>query len=79
MEKRYVRKNGDIFWARITYSLVRNADGQPQYLVGSIENIDEQKLAAEKLAAQEAFYTLALEKRVEERTHELSEINLAAG
>jgi PAS domain S-box-containing protein len=76
MEKRYLRKNGDVFWARITYSLVRNADGQPQYLVGSIEDINEQKLAAEKLAAQEAEYTLTLEQRVEERTHELSEINL---
>jgi PAS domain S-box-containing protein len=76
MEKRYVRKNGNVFWARITYSLVRNSDGQPQYLVGSIEDIDDQKLAAEKLAAQEAEYTLTLEQRVEERTHELSEINL---
>jgi len=76
MEKRYLRKNGDVFWARITYALVRNTDGQPQYLVGSIEDINEQKLAAEKLAAQEAEYTLTLEQRVAERTRELSEINL---
>jgi PAS domain S-box-containing protein len=76
MEKRFVRKNGDIFWARVTYTLVRSADGLPQYLVGSIEDIDAQKLAAEKLAAQEAEYTLTLEQRVEERTHMLSEINL---
>jgi PAS domain S-box-containing protein len=76
MEKRFVRKNGDIFWARVTYSLVRNAEGKPQYLVGSIEDINDQKLAAEKLAAQEAEYMLTLETRVEERTHELSEINL---
>jgi PAS domain S-box-containing protein len=76
MEKRFLRKNGEIFWARITYALVRNADGKPQYLVGSIEDINEQKLAAKKLAAQEAEYTLTLEQRVEERTHELSAINL---
>ncbi len=76
MEKRFVHKNGKVFWARVTYSLVRNADGQPQYLVGSIEDIDDQKLAAEKLAAQEAFYTLTLEQRVEERTSELSQANL---
>jgi PAS domain S-box-containing protein len=76
MEKRFVRKNGDIFWARITYALVRNADGKPQYLVGSIEDINEQKLAAEKLADQEAEYLRTLELRVQERTRELSEINL---
>lgn len=76
MEKRYIRKNGDVFWARVTYSLVRNAEGQPQYLVGSIEDINEQKLAAEKLAAQKAEYLRTLEQRVDERTHELSETNL---
>jgi PAS domain S-box-containing protein len=76
MEKRFVRKNGDIYWARVTYTSVRNAVSQPQYLVGSIEDINEQKLAAEKLAAQEAEYTLTLEQRVEERTRMLSEINL---
>ena len=69
-------RTGIFFWARITYALVRNADGKPQYLVGSIEDINEQKLAAEKLAAQEAEYLRTLEQRVEERTREFSEINL---
>jgi PAS domain S-box-containing protein len=76
MEKRYVRKNGDVFWARVTYSLVRNSNGQPQYLVGSIEDIDDQKLGAEKLAAQEADNRRTLELHVEERTHDLKEANL---
>jgi PAS domain S-box-containing protein len=76
MEKRYLRKNGDVFWARITYSLVHSPDGKPQYLIGLIEDTTEQKLTAEKLADQEAEYLLTLEQRVEERTHELSESNL---
>jgi len=76
MEKRYVRKNGEIFWARVTYASVRGPEGQPQYLVGSIEDINEQKLVAEKLAAQEAEYRRTLEQRVEERTRELREANL---
>jgi PAS domain S-box-containing protein len=76
MEKRYVRKDGTVFWARITYSLVRSAEGQPQNLIGLIEDISEQKQAADQLAAQESEYLSTLEQRVEERTHELSEINL---
>ena len=76
VERRYRRKNGDIFWGRVSYSLVRDPDRKPQYLIGLIEDINEQKLAAEKLAIQEAEYLRTLEQRVEERTHELSETNL---
>ncbi len=43
VERRYLRKNGEIFWIRLTLSLVRDAVGQPAYLVGQIEDIDEQK------------------------------------
>ena len=52
MERRYRRKNGKIFWARINYSLVRDLDGNPDYLVGMIEDIDDQKRASERLSAQ---------------------------
>ncbi len=76
MEKRYVRKGGSVFWARVTYSLVRDPAGKPLYLVGLIEDINEQHLAAEKLAAQEAEYRRTLEQRVEERTYALKEANL---
>ncbi len=48
MEKRYIRKNGDVFWARVTYSLVRNAEEQPQYLVGSIEDINDVETGCRK-------------------------------
>jgi PAS domain S-box-containing protein len=43
VEKRYVRKNGEVFWARLTLSLVRDALGQPASLVALVEDIDEQK------------------------------------
>ena len=48
VEKRYTRKNGDVFWARVTYSSVREASGKPQYLIGLIEDIDEEKRSEEK-------------------------------
>jgi signal transduction histidine kinase len=75
MERRYRRKDGRIFWARINYSLVRDLEGQPDYLIGMIEDIDEQKRAAERLAEQEADYLRTLQQRVEERTHALAETN----
>ncbi len=75
MERRYRHKSRRIFWARINYSLVRDLDGRPDYLIGIIEDIDEQKRSAERLAVQEADYLLMLQHRVNERTHELEEAN----
>ncbi len=75
MERRYRHKDGHVFWARLNYSLVRDLDGKPDYLIVIIENIDEQKRAAERLAEQEAEYLLTLQQRVTERTHELEEAN----
>ncbi len=75
VERRYIRKNGEIFWGRVTYSVVPDKDGMPIFLIGMIEDITEQKNAREALAAQEAEYRRNLEQRVEERTHELAEAN----
>jgi PAS domain S-box-containing protein len=75
MERRYIRSNGSVFWARVNYSLVRDLEGRPDYLIGIIEDIDEQKRAEERFAEQEAEYLLTLQQRVTERTHELQETN----
>jgi PAS domain S-box-containing protein len=75
MERRYRHKDGHIFWARINYSLVRDMNGNPDYLVGIIEDIDDQKRASERLAEQEADYLRTLQQKVHERTRELEEAN----
>jgi PAS domain S-box-containing protein len=75
MERRYRRKDGRVFWARVNYSLVRDLEGNPDYLIGIIEDIDEQKRVQERLAEQEAEYLLTLQQRVTERTQELEEAN----
>lgn len=75
MERRYRHKDGHIFWARINYSLVRDRNGNPDYLVGIIEDIDDQKRASERLAEQEADYLRTLQQKVQERTRELEETN----
>ena len=75
IEKRYYRKDGVLFWGRVTYTSVRNTKGLPEYLIGVIEDITEQRQTREKFQAQEAQYRRTLEESVEERTHKLAEAN----
>lgn len=75
MEKRYIRKDGSVFWGRVTYSAVLGPNGKPAYLVGLIEDITEAKQAAERLARQEAEHRRQLEQRIAERTAELNAAN----
>lgn len=75
MEKRYIHKQGHVFWARVSYSVVPDKNGQPLNLVGMIEDITEQKMNAARLAAQEEEDRRTLEQRVEERTQALTAAN----
>src|ERR1700752_1796146 len=49
LEKRYIRKNGEIVWVQNTVSLLRNPDGSPQKIVRLTQDITEQKLAEQSL------------------------------
>lgn len=42
-EKRFVRKDGSIMWAKRTMSVVCNDAGQPEYLVSVVEDISDRK------------------------------------
>ncbi|MBN1667461.1 MAG: PAS domain S-box protein, partial [Anaerolineales bacterium] len=75
MEKRYIRKDGSIFWGRVNFALVRDADQKPLYIVGIIEDITEEKRSTERLVAQEAEHRRLLEQRITERTEELNIAN----
>jgi PAS domain S-box-containing protein len=59
IEKRYVKKNGEVFWAKTLVSLMER-DGDDVYRVAVVENIDRRKKAEQKL---------------EEKNKELTEIN----
>jgi PAS domain S-box-containing protein len=74
-EKRYRHKNGEYIWARLIFSAVRGEDGQPDYLIGMLEDIGEQKRVQEELDRREEEYLRQLEKRVWERTTELRQAN----
>jgi PAS domain S-box-containing protein len=43
MEKRYIRKNGEVIWVHLTVSIVRSGTGDPLYLVGFIEDITQRR------------------------------------
>ena len=69
LEKRCVRKDGELVWVNLSVSLVHDAAGQPDYLIAVIQDISErirleqernqsqQKLQAESLRLQLALET----------------------
>lgn len=48
IEKRYRRKDGGEVWGRLLMSLVRDAEGQPQYTIGMVEDITARRRAEEE-------------------------------
>lgn len=71
MEKRYIHKEGFVVWGSLSVSLVRELDGTPKYFISVIEDISERKALESQLIEAKR----ELERRVEERTAELSRSN----
>ena len=53
MEKRCIRKDGRATWVSVTTSVVRNAQGRPDYMITQILDITERKQAEEALRESE--------------------------
>ncbi|MGD0882572.1 MAG: EAL domain-containing protein [Acidimicrobiales bacterium] len=49
-EKRYIHADGHVVWAAVNGSVVRDPLGQPQFLVGQVEDITERRALREELA-----------------------------
>lgn len=49
MEKRYIRRDGSSVWINLTGSLVRDANGTPEYFISVVEDISERKQAEARL------------------------------
>ncbi len=52
MEKRYIRKDGELFWGHLTVSMIPDAEGRPQYVIGLVEDITQRKAFQKQLAHQ---------------------------
>ena len=59
-DKRYLRKDGTIVWARLTVSCVRKNDGSIDYLVTVVEDISARKYAEEELRKSEERFRSSL-------------------
>ena len=55
-EKRYVRKDGEIVWAKATSTLVQDESGEPRFIMGVVEDVTDRRRADEELReAEERF------------------------
>jgi two-component system cell cycle sensor histidine kinase/response regulator CckA len=59
LEKRYVRKDGSVVWARVAASVVRHADGSPQCGIAMVVDITERKALEEQLLQSQKLEAIA--------------------
>ncbi len=55
MEKRYIKKNGDILWADVSTMMLRDAEGKPLHFITNLIDITERKAAQKALESSEAY------------------------
>lgn len=70
IEKRYVRKGGEIVWVMLFVRRLEGAAEEPARFVSVVEDISERKAAEERVQA----LTASLEAQVAERTAQLREV-----
>ena len=61
MEKKYIRKNGEVCWASIWVSAIHNADGKYEATLGVIADITDRKRSEDKVRQQNSFLKSVLE------------------
>jgi PAS domain S-box-containing protein/putative nucleotidyltransferase with HDIG domain len=54
LEKRFKRKDGSIFWGRVTSNVIKDEKGEIKYLISLIEDIDEKVKYYENLKIEES-------------------------
>jgi PAS domain S-box-containing protein len=64
LTKRYYRKDGSLMWGRLTVLLLRDASGEPRFVVGLTQDITE-SVTAEKLAQELRAASLRREQALE--------------
>src|SRR5262245_59599677 len=57
LEKRYLRKDGEIIWALVNWVIIPDAEGRPLHTVASVQDITARKRAEEALRESEAKHS----------------------
>lgn len=65
LEKRYLRRDGQPVWTRLTMALARNQTGEPRYLIAVLEDIDQHQRAEQALSESEARLRSIVETAVD--------------
>jgi PAS domain S-box-containing protein len=55
LEKRYIKKDGNILWADISVTLIKDAKGKPQYTLGVIRDTSKRKSAEDEISKLAKF------------------------
>jgi PAS domain S-box-containing protein len=61
VEKRYVRKDGEVIWALVNWAVIPDPEGRPMHTVASVQDITARKRTEEALRASEERYRLLTE------------------
>jgi diguanylate cyclase (GGDEF)-like protein/PAS domain S-box-containing protein len=56
LEKRFIRKDGSLIWARLTVSLLRDSEGRALHSIAMVEDINALKASQEALRVSETHY-----------------------
>ncbi|MCB0191999.1 MAG: PAS domain S-box protein [Anaerolineae bacterium] len=59
IEKRYVRRSGEVFWAHVTSALLKDSAGLPLHFITQIEDITERRRMEEELRVSERLFSNA--------------------
>jgi PAS domain S-box-containing protein len=62
IEKRYIRKDGEAVWVRLTAALVHDDRGALHHLIGQVEDITARKRAEDELRASEVRFRTLVEQ-----------------
>ncbi|MCB2231225.1 PAS domain S-box protein [bacterium] len=65
MNTRYVRKDGAVVWVRRSVRLLRDPDGSPIHFLAMVEDINEQRLAEDRLKQSEENYRVLVENQTD--------------
>jgi PAS domain S-box-containing protein len=58
LQKRYVKKNGEVIWVNLTKSLILDENGEPLYGLSMVEDITEVKRTQEEALARQKLESL---------------------